>query len=210
MVIFFFYSLSLILLLAALGVVLSKNPVHSIFFLILVFMLGSSLLFFLDLEFLAFIFVIIYVGAIAVLFLFIIMMLNVKLVELNSFFYKYLPVGVFVLTIFFLEFFFFINFYADTTFQVGLHYILFLDYVYALTVVELLGVVIYSYYGLGFIFCSLILFLATLASVALTFKGSSVTSQFENIVFKTNLVVISKSQTFFEQYEQSYSSRVIF
>jgi NADH-quinone oxidoreductase subunit J len=210
MVVFFFYSLSLILLLAALGVVLSKNPVHSIFFLILVFMLGSSLLFFLDLEFLAFIFVIIYVGAIAVLFLFIIMMLNVKLVELKSFFYTYLPVGVFVLTIFFLEFFFFINFSADNTFQVGLYYTPFVEYVYAMTIVELLGVVIYSYYGLGFIFCGLILFLATLASVALTFKGSSLTSQFDNIVFKTNLVAISKSQTFFEQYEQSYSSRIVF
>lgn len=209
MVVFFFYNLSLILLLAALGVVLSRNPVHSIFFLILVFLLGSSLLFFLDLEFLAFIFVIIYVGAIAVLFLFIIMMLNVKLVELRSFFYTYLPVGVFILTIFFLEFFFFVNFYSFSGILVNLNYTYLLVYVHSMSTIELLGVVIYSYYSLGFIFCSLILFLATLASVALTFKGSF-TGQFENIIFKDNIVFVSKSQVFFEQYEQTYMSRIVF
>ncbi len=209
MVVFFFYSLSLILVLAALGVVLSRNPVHSIFFLILVFLLGSSLLFFLDLEFLAFIFVIIYVGAIAVLFLFIIMMLNVKLVELKSFFYTYLPVGILILTIFFLELFFFVNFSSYDFFQTNLNHTFLVEQVYSLTIIELLGVVIYSYYSLGFIFCGLILFLATLASVALTFKGSFFAYEFENIILKSNVALVSKSQIFFEQYEQTYKSRIV-
>jgi NADH-quinone oxidoreductase subunit J len=208
MVVFFFYVLSLILVLAALGVVLSRNPVHSIFFLILVFLLGSSLLFFLDLEFLAFIFVIIYVGAIAVLFLFIVMMLNVKLVELKLFFYTYLPVGILILTVFFLEFFFFVGFYSYSSFQTNLSHAFFVEQVYSLTVIELLGVVIYSYYSLGFIFCGFILFLATLASVALTFKGSFFVYKFENIIFKNNVKSVLRPQVFFEQYEQDYESRI--
>jgi len=83
-----------------------------------------------------------------------------------------------------------------------------IEYVYTLTIIELLGMVIYSYYSLGFIFCSLILFLATLASVALPFRGSSF-AIFENIIYKNNIEVASKSQIFFEQYEQTYTSRIV-
>jgi len=72
-------------------VILTKNPVYSIFFLILSFFNVTSLLFTLQVEFLPISFIVIYVGAIAVLFLFVVMMLNIKLAELNVTQFQYLP-----------------------------------------------------------------------------------------------------------------------
>ena len=80
-------------ILFSLFVVISKNPVHSILSLILVFFNAASLLIILGAEFLAMLFVIVYVGAVAVLFLFVIMMLNVKLSNLNASMYRYLPIS---------------------------------------------------------------------------------------------------------------------
>jgi len=79
------------LLFCAMAVIYSKNPVHSILYLILVFFCASCLLLLYGLEFLALIFMIVYVGAIAVLFLFVIMMLNIRVLELSDDFFKYFP-----------------------------------------------------------------------------------------------------------------------
>lgn len=65
-------------------VIASKNPIHSVVFLILVFCNATGLLLLLKIEFIAMMFLIIYVGAIAVLFLFVVMMLNIKINELNE------------------------------------------------------------------------------------------------------------------------------
>jgi NADH-quinone oxidoreductase subunit J len=93
------------ILFCAMAVIYSKNPVHSILFLILVFFAASSLLLLYDFEFLALIFMIVYVGAIAVLFLFVIMMLNIRVLELSDDFLKYFP----LLAIVSLSFFFTIS-----------------------------------------------------------------------------------------------------
>jgi len=79
-----FYTFSSLAILSSFMVIMSKNPVYSVFFLILSFFNVSSLLFILRLEFLPIAFLVVYVGAIAVLFLFVMMMLNIKLAELNS------------------------------------------------------------------------------------------------------------------------------
>jgi NADH:ubiquinone oxidoreductase subunit 6 (subunit J) len=71
-------------LMSAVMVIASKNPIHSVVFLILVFCNATGLLLLLKIEFIAMMFLIIYVGAIAVLFLFVVMMLNIKLNELNE------------------------------------------------------------------------------------------------------------------------------
>jgi NADH-quinone oxidoreductase subunit J len=73
-----------IALISATMVIASKNPIHSVVFLILVFCNATGLLLLLKLEYLAMMFLIIYVGAIAVLFLFVVMMLNIKINELNE------------------------------------------------------------------------------------------------------------------------------
>ena len=74
-------------------VIRAKNPVYSVLFLILVFCNVSGLLLLLNLDFFAMVFLVVYVGAIAVLFLFVVMMLNVKLAEINDNILRYLPIG---------------------------------------------------------------------------------------------------------------------
>ena len=84
-------------------VIASKNPVHSVLFLILTFVNASALFMMLGAEFLAMILIVVYVGAVAVLFLFVVMMLDVDFVELRQGFLNYVPVGGLVGLIFLIE-----------------------------------------------------------------------------------------------------------
>ncbi len=100
---FFFYVFSIILLLSAAAVVSARNPVHSVLFLILAFFNAAALFLIAGAEFLAMILVIVYVGAVAVLFLFVVMMLDVDFAQLRSGFQRYLPIGATVGAVLFLE-----------------------------------------------------------------------------------------------------------
>lgn len=93
---FFFYLFSLVLIASAFMVIASKNPVHSVLFLILAFVNAAGLFLLLEAEFLAMILIVVYVGAVAVLFLFVVMMLDVDFAELRQGFLKYLPVGALI------------------------------------------------------------------------------------------------------------------
>ena len=88
---------------SALMVIQSKNPVHSVLFLILVFFNSAGLLLLLGLDFMALIFLIVYVGAIAVLFLFVVMMLSIKLAEINEKRLRYLPINAILGLVFLIE-----------------------------------------------------------------------------------------------------------
>ncbi len=88
-----FYVFAAILLLSAAMVVSARNPVHSVLFLILAFFNASALFLIAGAEFLAMILLIVYVGAVAVLFLFVVMMLDINFSELREGFQRYLPVG---------------------------------------------------------------------------------------------------------------------
>ncbi|HEX2430688.1 MAG TPA: NADH-quinone oxidoreductase subunit J [Aestuariivirgaceae bacterium] len=90
---FFFYLFSAIAIAAGVMVIAARNPVHSVLFLILAFFNGAGLFVLLGAEFLAMILVVVYVGAVAVLFLFVVMMLDVDFVELRQGMLNYLPVG---------------------------------------------------------------------------------------------------------------------
>ena len=90
----FFYLFSGVLIASAFGVITARNPVHSVLFLILAFCNGAGLFLLLGAEFLAMILIVVYVGAVAVLFLFVVMMLDVDFAELKQGFQKYLPAGV--------------------------------------------------------------------------------------------------------------------
>src|SRR6202035_4687946 len=92
----FFYLFSAMMIGAAFTVISARNPVHSVLFLILAFFNAAGLFVLLGAEFLAMILVVVYVGAVAVLFLFVVMMLDVDFAELRSGFARYLPVGVVV------------------------------------------------------------------------------------------------------------------
>ncbi len=91
-----FYTLAAIMLAAAGLVVTARNPVHSVLFLILAFFSGAGLFVLLGAEFLAMLLIVVYVGAVAVLFLFVVMMLDVDFVSLRSGFAQYMPVGLVV------------------------------------------------------------------------------------------------------------------
>jgi NADH-quinone oxidoreductase subunit J len=88
-----FYLFSAVLIGAAMMVIASRNPVHSVLFLILAFFNAAALFILLGAEFLALILLIVYVGAVAVLFLFVVMMLDVDFEELRRGTLKYLPLG---------------------------------------------------------------------------------------------------------------------
>jgi NADH-quinone oxidoreductase subunit J len=89
----FFYLFSAVMIGAAFMVISSRNPVHSVLFLILAFFNAAGLFVLLGAEFLAMILVVVYVGAVAVLFLFVVMMLDVDFAELKQGFLQYLPIG---------------------------------------------------------------------------------------------------------------------
>ncbi len=90
---FFFYLFSLAAIASAMLVITARNPVHSVLFLILCFFNAAGLFVLLGAEFLAMILVVVYVGAVAVLFLFVVMMLDVDFVEMREGMAQYLPIG---------------------------------------------------------------------------------------------------------------------
>ena len=99
----FFYLFAGICVASAVMVIVSRNPVHSVLFLILAFVNASGLFVLMGAEFLAMILVVVYVGAVAVLFLFVIMMLDVDFAELREGFLEYLPVGLVIGAVFLAE-----------------------------------------------------------------------------------------------------------
>ena len=92
----FFYLFSAVMIASAFMVIAARNPVHSVLFLILAFVNASGLFLLLGAEFLAMILVVVYVGAVAVLFLFVVMMLDVDFAELKQGFLQYLPIGAMI------------------------------------------------------------------------------------------------------------------
>ena len=91
-----FYVFAFIVMASGAMVVVSRNPVYSVLFLILAFFNAAALFLLIGAEFIAMILVIVYVGAVAVLFLFVVMMLDINLTELREGFLKYLPIGALI------------------------------------------------------------------------------------------------------------------
>ncbi len=98
-----FYVFAAITVAAGAMVVVSRNPVYSVLFLILAFFNAAALFVLIGAEFIAMILVIVYVGAVAVLFLFVVMMLDINLTELREGFLKYFPVGALIGVVLFAE-----------------------------------------------------------------------------------------------------------
>ena len=99
----FFQIFSAILIISSLLVVLSKNPVYSVLFLVFAFFNAAIIFLLSNAEFLAVTLIIVYVGAVAVLFLFVVMMLNINVTEIKEGFLKYLPFGLLLVGIFVTE-----------------------------------------------------------------------------------------------------------
>jgi NADH-quinone oxidoreductase subunit J len=112
----FFYLLAILLVFTSYGVIVARNPVISMLYLVLVFLQSSIIFLLLGAEFLFVLFLIVYVGAVAILFLFVIMLLNLRVVEGYNSFYNYMPIGLFVGFYFFL----FVIFFLTTDFSQSL------------------------------------------------------------------------------------------
>jgi NADH-quinone oxidoreductase subunit J len=93
---FLFYCFAAVLVFAALCVITARNPVHSALFLVLAFVSSAAIWLLLEVEFLAITLVLVYVGAVMVLFLFVVMMLDINLDRLREGFWRYLPLGTVV------------------------------------------------------------------------------------------------------------------
>lgn len=167
-----FNLFSILMLLSAIMVIGAKNPVHSVLFLILVFCNATGILLLLEVEFLAMIFLVVYVGAIAVLFLFVVMMLNIKLIELSENLLLYFPIGAFIGTIFLAELFLMVD--SDIVPLIGLpagdllNYIDWTTKVTYTTNIARIGNVLYTEYFYLFLVASLILLVAMIGAILLT------------------------------------------
>jgi len=168
-----FYLFGGVTLLSAIMVISARNPVHSVLFLILSFCSSSGLLILLEAEFMAMIFIVVYVGAIAVLFLFVVMMLNIKISEVVEEVYQYLPVGGFIGIIFFLEVILIVdNDFVPLISSNGnpTDYIQWSGGIDSVSNMSSLGQVLYSYYALAFLMAGIILLVAMIGAIVLTMQ----------------------------------------
>ena len=165
-----FSSLSLLLIISAILVISAQNPVHSVFFLVLVFLTSAFLLFLLEIEFISLLFVLVYVGAIAILFLFVVMMLDIKITKHEKDFLVYSPLGTFLGVIFFLEIFLTLQensvpFSPLDGREIYIDWFAFMD---NLTNLEVLGQLLYTYYFFYFLIAGIILLVAMVGAIVLT------------------------------------------
>lgn len=168
-----FYAFSLALIFSSIMVIISQHSVFSLLFLVSCFIFSSFLLFLLECEFLALLFIIVYVGAIAILFLFAVMMLESKQVNLSRNSIKYFPVGVvFSLGLLIPLLSVINNTFDDTSFIFSSFYfnkyINWYDLVDSTNDVNVYGHILYSYFVLQFLVAGLILLLTLIGVVYLT------------------------------------------
>lgn len=162
-----FYALAIIAVISAFAVIAARNPVHSVLFLILTFFNAAGLFVLLGAEFLAMLLVVVYVGAVAVLFLFVVMMLDVDFVELKQGFLNYLPVGGIVALLLFAEIFLVANAAGSGG---GAPIALSPTGPSQITNAQAIGQVLYTDYLLLFQMAGLILLVAMIGAIVLTLR----------------------------------------
>jgi NADH-quinone oxidoreductase subunit J len=164
----FFYLFAGICIASAVMVVVSRNPVHSVLFLILAFVNAAGLFLLLGAEFLAMILIVVYVGAVAVLFLFVVMMLDVDFTELRQGFLNYLPIGFVIGAIF----------AAELVLVVAVHWafgpeatnVVAAPLPTDITNTEALGRLLYTRYVYFFEAASVVLLIAMIGAIVLTLR----------------------------------------
>jgi NADH-ubiquinone oxidoreductase chain 6 len=183
--------LSSLALVSGLMVVRAKNPVHSVLFPIPVFRNTSGLLLLLGLDFFAMIFPVVYIGAIAVSFLFVVMMFHIQIAEIHEEVLRYLPVSGIIGLIFWWEMFFILDNESipllptqrNTT---SLRYMVYAGKVRSWTNLETLGNLLYTYYSVWFLVPSLILLVAMIGAIVLTMHRTTKVKRQD--VFRRNAI----------------------
>jgi NADH-quinone oxidoreductase subunit J len=181
-----FYIFAAILLVSAAMVVSARNPVHSVLFLILAFFNAAALFLIAGAEFLAMILVIVYVGAVAVLFLFVVMMLDVDFEELRHGYQRYLPVGATVGAVLFVELAIVLGGWklAPSSVQLRMSPV-----PSGVSNTEAIGRVLYTDYVFLFQTAGLILLVAMIGAIVLTLRDRK-TSRHQNIRRQTERTVV--------------------
>jgi NADH-quinone oxidoreductase subunit J len=193
------YLFSSLTAISSLMVIRSENPVHSVLFLILAFFNSAGLLLLLEVEFLAMLLVIVYVGAVAVLFLFVVMMLNIKASNETGDLLRFLPIGGLVGLIFLFEVFLVIEGNLTSLLgssEVAVGIIQWSQKVDQVTNVEVLGQVLYTYYFYFFLAASISLLVSMIGAIVLVMQTSpnvkrqqifqQVSRDYERAVFLTS------------------------
>jgi NADH-quinone oxidoreductase subunit J len=158
-----FYAFAAVLLLSGLRVVTARNPVHAALFLVLAFFTAAGIWLLLRAEFLAIALVVVYVGAVMVLFLFVVMMLDINLERVREGFWRNLPVALVVGGVMVLEM---ISVLANRIWGAGGPRALPADY----SNTKELGRVLYTQYGYAFEIAAVILLVAIISAIALTLR----------------------------------------
>jgi len=165
----FFYLFAGLCVASAFMVIAARNPVHSVLFLILAFVNAAGLFVMMGAEFLAMILIVVYVGAVAVLFLFVVMMLDVDFTELRQGFLNYLPIGALIGVVFLVELLLVVAVWAigpgvPKTITAPIPP----PEVYSNT--EALGLVLYTRYAYFFQIAGLVLLVAMIGAIELTLR----------------------------------------
>jgi NADH-quinone oxidoreductase subunit J len=165
----FFYLFAAVCIASAVMVVASKNPVYSVLFLILAFVNAAGLFVLMGAEFLAMILVVVYVGAVAVLFLFVVMMLDVDFAELRQGFLQYLQIGALVGVVFLAELLLVVGAWTIAP-TIAESAVVPIPPFYSVTNTEALGQVLYTRYVFFFQTAGVILLVAMIGAIVLTLR----------------------------------------
>jgi NADH-quinone oxidoreductase subunit J len=166
---FLFYIFAALTVLSAVLVISVKNPVHSVLFLIFAFFNAAGIFILLGAEFLAMILVIVYVGAVAVLFLFVVLMLDINMTAMRQGFLKYLPLGIVIIAFLFAELFLIIKYSLAINME-QLSAALPILANKEVTNTHAIGNVLYTNYLYPFEISGLVLLVAMIGSIVLTLR----------------------------------------
>ena len=187
-----------LMVLNSIMVISSQNSIHSVLFLVLNFVVAAGILLLLEREFMALIFLIIYVGAISVLFVFVVMMLDIKITGYKKDFVKYFPIGSLIGVLFLFEMIYVIfGCFKENAYKTSFYnnfYTNWFLHVDTLNDIEALGQVIYTHFVIQFLVAGLILLLSVVAAVVLT---------------KNTRINQPKKQSLFRQISRNYKSVVL-
>ena len=162
---FLFWLWSLSAIFAGSKVISSNNPIHSVFWLILAFINAAFLLLLLGLEFLPILFCIVYAGEIGIMFLFVVMLLNIKLVEISENATRYLPIGVIIGFIFLYQIYF--VFTSEVTNYASNWEVYDFSSLVQVSNIEQMGQLLYTDYFLYFLVSSLVLLVSMIGAIVL-------------------------------------------
>ena len=190
-----FYLFSSLATVSSIMVISLSNAVHSVLFLIFLFCNIISLLLFMEAEFLSLLFLIVYVGAIAVLFLFVVMMLNIKTKQVKNYSFSNLwPIGLIIGSVLFIQFLITIdiNFIMTKTTYNTFEWVQWINEITKFSNTKIIGLILYTKYGFLFIVCSFLLLVSMIGAIVLTIHqrtslkrqnlNQQLTRQFKNTI----------------------------